>query len=157
MEFRIIYFILASVDQISVGLARAAILLLLLGNVLLFFFQESSFLHLCPCFLSQIDSIIGLQGWLGVLIWPTRIHCDHFMGRYVNNVSLTTWPMGLLLELLGGVVLQLPVVVFSIIGNILPKNKVKMEKRDASLMTKVKLPHLPMFNVTFTDLPSYTM
>lgn len=63
--------------------------------------------------------------------------------------------MGLLLELLWGVVLQLPVVVFSIIGNILPKNKVKMEKRDTSLMTKVKLLHLPMFNVTFTDLPSY--
>lgn len=63
--------------------------------------------------------------------------------------------MGLLLELLEGAVLQLPAVVFSIIGNIFPKNKVKVEKRDVLLMTKVKLLHLPMFRVTFTDLPSY--
>lgn len=112
-------------------------------------------LHLSPCFLGGVNSTIGLQGWLGVLIWSIRIHCDHFMGVCVNNVSFNFMTYGLLLELLGGVVLQLPVVVFSIIGNILPKNKVKMEKKDALLMTKVKILHLPMFKVTFTDLPSY--
>lgn len=136
MGFKVIYFILASVHQISVGFAWAAIFILLLGKVPLFFIHESSIL-------------------LGILIWPIRIHYAHFMGEYVNNVSLTIWPMGLLLEILGGVVLHLPVVVFSIIGNILPKNKVKMEKRDAWLMTKVKLLHLCMFRVTFTDLLSY--
>lgn len=161
--FRIIDSIPASVHQVSVGSA---------GEAILYFYSRRKFLC-CKIFLpriiySALESMLFGVGWTllfnsrdGHLSKSIRICYDGFVGGYVNNVGLTVWSTGFLLQLLGGIVLQPLVVVFSIMWEqfCLRTNsmwgKTEGGRKETFLMTKAELLYLPIFIVTFIDLPSY--
>lgn len=97
---------------------------------------------------------------LVLFIWPIIITTvSPSAGTWVMLVSLPS-PPGILLELLGGGVLQLLVsCMFCPVGTTWPENGVHMEKsrgmeeRDAFLATETKTLHLPMLRVHSIKLP----